>query len=168
MIPQLREQDTIEFITKLRAAGESFQNIATLLLDDKGIKISAVGLNKAYQRIINSNLNAVKTDLDVKSNLRTEVLDTATQLQKANKKLWAMLDKIDDGEEGRTKDAIMILSEIRKQLEFQGKLLGKITTPDTLIQMNFVDQSVKIASILSDLEAQGFIKILKKPDIINL
>lgn len=156
----VQHPEMAEYAKKLRAQGFGFRLIAKKLHEEFNFKISHMGIKTYFDGI---DLHAPTTTSAPSESLKEEILNTAKQLKKINKEMWQLYTEIK--EEGKDKFGIArmnMLDKILRQLEFNARQLGRITSATVNItQINYVDFAVTISNYLKKWEEQGYIKILK-------
>jgi len=168
--PHIRDE-----ILEARTAGKSFRLIAEELKAKYGISVSAMGIKKFIDRTWNNEIALAKhSELFVKVSEESaqKLNETIDELNAMKMKLWDLLDRLEKSGQFDTKDIVVIMGEIRKQIELQNKLLGNIanaTKVNINQNINVVDISVNITKILKTMEDKGYIKILKElPETVPL
>jgi len=155
-------------ILEARIQGKSLRLIAQELNAKYGIKISAMGLKKFIDRTWNSEVDLARHSeifKEVSDKAASRLNETIEELNAMRMKLWDLLDRLEKSQDYDVKDVVIIMGELRKQLELTNKLLGNISnTTRVNIQQNIsvIDLSVNITKVLKTMEEKGYIKILKE------
>ncbi len=159
-----RHPDLAEYAKKLRAQGLGFREIAKRLFNQFGLKISHMAVKSYFDNLGAQALGIKKTTMQItRKELKEEILNTAAQLKRINREMWDLYNEIKNKGKDKLGIARMnMLDKILRQLEFNSRQLGRITSAAVNItQINYVDFAVSITQYLKKWEQEGYIKILK-------
>lgn len=162
-----RHPDIAERAKRLRGEGLGFRMIAKKLKEEFNFNISHMGIKTYFDNIGVQAMGIKKRSITQisKEDLRQEILDTTKQLKKINEEMWTLYNEIKGAGKDKFGVARMnLLDKILRQLEFNSRQLGRITsTAVNITQINYVDFAVAITNYLKKWEEEGYIKILKPP-----
>jgi len=164
-----KSPELAEYAKKMRSQGMGYRGIAQELFDRFDFKVSHMGVKTFFDNLGVEALGLRKMSVTKASmtaeEMRKEILDTKEQLKKINTEMWELYKEIK--EEGKDKFGISranMLDKILRQLEFNSRQLGRITSAAiNITQINYVDFAVTISKYLDIWEKEGYIKILKRP-----
>lgn len=162
-----------KFILDKYKEGCGYVTIVNLLERDFGYKVSHMSIKRHIQRVYDSAGDALENSVEAKDKSMDIYLDTVEQMKGLNKKLWVLIDQME--EEGNVKDLILVAQEIRKQVELQNKILGKLNTGTQInigrgTDVNAITMAMMINQHLAKMEERGYIIIrnnLKKVDALK-
>ena len=92
-----------------------------------------------------------------------DVLGLLKQLKQINKKMWEIFEDIHVDKDKLGYARANILNKLLQQLDFQKKLLERITSGTVTQKISYLEFSVKVSKYLEVLEKEGYIKIIKRP-----
>lgn len=158
----LCKPEILQEITRLRALSTSYRDIREYLKEEYDVKATEQTIRKVYERVNRSGTQMVKSNDEMKSIINSEVLDTAEQLKEMNRRMRRLFDELKDKDTtNKVTDMVNVAREIRSQLEFQAKLLNKLSEQPKAQHINYIDQSIKVIKVVKSLEKEGYIEILK-------
>jgi len=148
---------------KMRGQGLSYREIAEKLSNESGFNISHMAVKRMLVRLGNP-LPYLLGAQEAQKQEMEDFLDTVKQLKKINKKAWKILRVLEQTRDYNS--AIKYIKEIRDQLEFENKLIGRISDTPTNVTQNIDIKSItlNIDNILRYLEKHKYIKIIKMPE----
>jgi len=162
-----------KFIMTKYKEGCGYVTISNMLEQEFGYKVSHMSIKRQIERVYDSVGDALENSVEVKEKSMDIYLDTVEQMKELNKRLWDLIDKME--EEGNVKDLVLVAQEIRKQVELQNKILGKLNTGTQINiggggKVNAITMAMMINQHLAAMEERGYIiirKNLKRVDAIK-
>jgi len=164
MNDNLRSPIALKKLGELRGTGMSWTAIQQTIERELEIKASLPTIQNAYKVYCARSSEIVAGDDELKNTLKEAVLNTADQLKEINNIMMGIL------KEARTAsgDKIAASKEILNQLYFQEKLLNRISQGFDWGKISRVEYTKISINNLEELEKAGYIKILKKPGMMNV
>ena len=149
--------------TRLRGEGLSYREIAEKLTAETGFVFNHMSVKRMIMRTGNP-LHYLLGAKNAAKKEQEDFLDTVKQLKRINKKAWKVLNILE-----QTRDynvLIKYIKEIRDQLEFENKLIGRISEGQTNVTQNIDIKNItlNIDKVLLYLQKHKYIKILKMPE----
>lgn len=164
-IDRFKEPEVLNYMGKCYSSGMNNAEIAKAV----GNKFGEVPSREQVQKIIDifktRKSDVVEGSHELQEMIKGTIIDTKSQLQRINGKCWDLLDK---AEKEGTFEAVAVMKEILKQMEFQEKLLFRLQSNTFTPKINKLELTQVIINSLDDLEKQGVIKILKPNDVSKI
>jgi len=160
------------FVISKYREGYGYRSIANMLESEYKIKVSY----QTIKRFVDKRLMQIGGDVNDISKFKEKsvdiFLDTVEQMRAANEELWNIINKLKS--EGKNVEVIAALRELRKQVELQNKLLGKLQMGTQInvkqTNINTINLAMQINRYLEKLEEKGWIIVkqnLKHQDAIE-
>jgi hypothetical protein len=159
---QLAQPKILQKIGKLHSAGMSIAAICQKLRQENGINAGYAAVKSAIRTYSTRGTEILAGDEQLKGEIKEIVLDTKKQLKEINQLIWDLLNTAREQGKLKLQAAINATQEIRKQLEFQEKLLGRMEEGIDYKKMNVVAMTNILVENLTVLQESGYIKILKE------
>lgn len=163
----LAEPEILLKIGKLHSAGMSVSAICQKLRQENGIKAGYAAVKSAIKTYSTRGTEILAGDDELKGEIKEVIINTKKQLKDVNELIWDLINVARKDGQLHLKTAISAVGEIRKQMEFQEKLLNRMEEGIDYTKMNSVHMTQIIVDNLTVLQESGYIKILKK-DTKNL
>ena len=157
-VTEIRQTDIKARIMELKRLGYSNKKIAEMLKEEFDVDVSYNTVRNIVNEAAILTKELIVEDQQFKSKIRGEILDTVEQMKKANEILWGLV------EQSRQKGSLKIaaINTVLKQLELQARLLGAFTPTTVKKKVSLTQTAVRLGSILTKLEKDGYIKIIKR------
>lgn len=166
VIDQLKEPDVLVYIGKCYSSDMGYSAIAKAVKRKFGIEANNQQINKVIAIFKNRQSDLIYGNNELQEMVKCVILDTKSQLERINNECWKIFDEFDKKKESSMKLAAM--RDILKQLEFQEKLITRLSGSIIKPKINKLEMTQVIVNSLEDLEKQGIIKILKPNDVNNI
>src|SRR3990167_3151220 len=121
MITDIRHPEVLIQIGKMVSSGMTFSAIAKNISETFKIHSSPTVIKKTYEIYVARRNEVLQGDLQLKENVKQEILNWKDQLAKMNKMVWEMIENAET--EGIKLDA---MKEVRQQLDLQNKILSRM------------------------------------------
>lgn len=160
-LDRLKEPDVLIYIGKCFSSGMGYNAITKAVKRKYDITSSYHQVRKVVQIFQSRQSDLITGSNELQEMVKGVILDTKTQLEKLNEECWAIYEEQQD-----SGMKLVTMREILKQLEFQEKVLSRLSKQfggNTQPKINKLEMTQVIVNSLEDLEKQGVIKILKNP-----
>jgi len=159
IVSKIRNPDILVKMGKAYSAGMSISKIQEMIEKENGIKAHTDTIRKNIELYKTRRTEIIQGDQELKKDIENIILDTKTQLTEVNNLMREILN------DARVKKELRIAAanQILHQLEFQQKLLTRLTEEVKIQQVNKITISQTVINSLESLEKDGFIKIIKSP-----
>ena len=159
----IRHPDILVKIGKMISSGMSYPSICNSIKDEWGINTTANYVKKVYETYSARRTEILQGDLELKSEIKQEILDWKDQIGRLNRMTWSLLD------EAKGDLKLKAMREVRGQLELQNKILGRLEDSMTGKVINRIQITQDVIRTLEQLEKDGMITILRRPgEIIDV
>jgi len=159
---KLKDPDVLIYAGKLYSSGMNYSDISRNIQEKFGIEANSTQVKKIIALFQNRKSDLIEGDNKLKQMVKGAILDTKKELERIHQECIDILDEAKRIKDFRSR--ISAIREIRGQLELQEKIIQRITSIGGGSKINKLELTQVIVNSLEDLEKQGVIKILKKPD----
>jgi len=160
-----------KYIINKYREGYGYRSIANMLESEYDIKVSHVSIKRFLDKKL-AQIGSEISDSEYKNKCMDIFLDTVEQMRAANKELWNLIERLKA--EGKDIEIIAALRELRKQVELQNRLLGKLQIGTQInvqnTNINTIQLAMQINKYLAKMEEKGWIIVkqhLKHKDAIE-
>jgi len=153
-------------VRELRAAGKSYQQIVEILNPEVSENLNVMDIKRWLDKHSEEIGDYLRHHPETRAKVEKEILNSVAQLRMLNDKLWKFVNELEkEGDLSATR--ISAMREIREQLEFQNKLLGKISPTQIRKQVNILQMNLRVDQVIKILEAKGYkiVKVKKKEEV---
>lgn len=164
-IDKFKEPEVLNYIGKCYSSGMNNAEIAKAVNTKFELTPTRSQIIRIIEIFKNRKSDIVSGSNELQEMIKGTILDTKTQLQRINNKCWDLMDKAES--EGIF-EAVAVMKEILKQMEFQEKLLTRLQSNAFSPKVNKLELTQVIVNSLDELEKQGVIKILRPNDISKI
>ncbi len=163
-----------EFIIQKYKEGLGYNTIADLVKQEFDYDLSFMTVKRFLDKAFSEMSNSISGNPQIKDKLQDIFLDTVKQMKKLNTKLWDLLETLEKDKKN-IPGFIAAAQEIRKQVELQNKLLGKLHTGTQINighaeKVNTLSMATMINQYMNTMEKKGYIiikKNVKRPDLLG-
>ena len=134
---------------ELKTQGLSDAEIAQKLSEIAGEEISRYTVLRYFKSNKDPAIQRAKQREEIVSRALNSRLDVVEQLNRINQTVWQLADQALST--GDSKTALKSLSEIRRQIELQAKLLGDLPDQQVQVNIDFRNQFLKFEQNLANL-----------------
>lgn len=168
--------DIGEFIIQKYKENIGYNKIAELVKQEFNYEISFMTVKRFLDKAFSEMSDSISGNPQIKEKLHDVFLDTVKQMKDLNKKLWDLLETMEFAKGRKNIPGIIaVAQEIRKQVELQNKLLGKLHTGTQINighaeKVNALSMATMINQYMETMEKKGYITIkknVKRPDLLG-
>lgn len=159
VIDQLKEPDVLVYVGKCYSSDMGYSAIARAVKRKYNIEANNQQIKQVIAIFQSRKSDLINGSNELQEMVKGVILDTKSQLERINNECWKIFDEFDKKKESEMKLAAM--RDILKQLEFQERLLTRLSSSISKPKINKLEMTQIIVNSLDDLEKQGVIKILK-------
>ena len=161
-----------KFVIKKFSEGYGYWRLSKLVEEVYGVRISHMSIKRYLDATCRRVSENIKSNPEKVEEARKLFLDTVEQMRAANKELWNLIKRLKA--EGKDIEIIAALRELRKQVELQNRLLGKLQIGTQInvqnTNINTIQLAMQINKYLTKMEEKGWIIVkqhLKHKDAIE-